>query len=235
MNFLALVKRLSQEADFAGSGPDSVSGQTGEHGQLVDWVSQAYIEIQNRHGGRWRWLKREFVLFTQAQKENYKFSECTDIGETQPINRFADWHINDEYDPPRVFKSSSGIGTETWMVPLNLSDFRLIYRIGTRPEGAPIHITVDNQDQLVVGPEPDDVYVINGWYWRGPQVLDEDDDVPEMPSQFHMLIVYYALEHYAYKYVAQEHLNKFIRHGRQMLRQLEANYGPQVRLAGPWA
>lgn len=228
--FLNLCKSLAQECSIAGS-PTSVESQTGELKQVVDWIVQSYIEIQNR--GQWRWLKREFQLSTVAGTDRYAFSSATDAG--NPIDRFTAWYVHDLEDPARIYKTSDGVGGETYLHWLELEWFRGIHKIGTQNNQRPLHVTVDNQDNLLLGPKPDDVYTVTGWYWRGPQVLAEDGEVPEMPLQYHQLIVYHAMEHYAFKYVAQEHLEHARTLGRRMLRNLEKTQGPKINLAGPMA
>lgn len=229
--FLNLTKSLCRECGISGTGPISVQGQAGELLQVVEWVIQSYIEIQNRT--QWRWLKRPFQFQTTASDGDYAYTDVTDTLEGAPIDRFTGWCLNDDDDPPKIYKTATGVSDQVWLTWLDLASFRSIHRIGTQTDQRPRHVAVNNQDALLLGPLPDDDYTVTGWYWRGPQVLATNDEVPEMPSQFHQLIVYYAMEHYAYKYVAQEHLERARVMGRRMLRNLEATQAPRICVAGP--
>lgn len=229
MNYLELCQTFARETGISTSGPSSVTGQIGEFISVIDWVQQAYIDIQLRHP--WKWLRREFTLQTTDGDGVYAFSDCTDADGT--LTRFDRWLINDLHDPPKIYQGSAA--GETFLSYVDHADFRVVYQIGAQRtnESQPIHITADEQDRLLLGPIPNGQYTVTGWYFRSPQVLAENDDVPEMPAHFHRLIVLYALEHYGYKYVAQEALERSFRQGRRMLRQLEATQAPRIRLCGP--
>ena len=49
MNFLSLCQRLRSEARIPGTGPSSVTGQTGELAKIVEWITTAYEDIQANH------------------------------------------------------------------------------------------------------------------------------------------------------------------------------------------
>lgn len=221
--FLELVKSLRQECGIAGTGPTTVTGQVGELKQLVDWTADAYTEIQGRHGGKWRWLHREFTLPTVASTSAYAYTSATDVVASAAVDRFTAWSVADREDPPKIYLTASGVSAERWLIHADWSWFRSIYKIGTAVEGAPVHVSIDTQDKLVFGPVPDAVYTVTGYYWRGPQTLDSDADEPEMPSQFHKLIVYKAMEKYAGFNSAPEVMIRAKNEGTPLMRQLEAN------------
>ncbi len=45
MNFLSLCQRLRSEARIPGTGPSSVTGQTGELAKIVEWITTAYAVV----------------------------------------------------------------------------------------------------------------------------------------------------------------------------------------------
>lgn len=234
--FLQLVKSLRQECGIAGTGPTTVTSQVGELKQLVDWTADAYTEIQNRHGGHWRWLLREFTLPTVASTAAYAYTDANDVLTATAIDRFTAWRVNDRDDPPKIYLTSAGVSGQRWMVYADWSWFRSVYKIGTATEGYPHHISIDPQDNLVFGQVPDAAYTVTGHYWRGPQTLSVDADEPEMPSQFHKLIVYKAMEKYAGYNSAPEVMIRAKNEGTPMMRQLEANQLLRgFRRAGPMA
>ncbi|WP_027854698.1 hypothetical protein [Marinobacterium litorale] len=232
MNFLQLVQRYRQETGYASTGPTTVVGQTGDHAKAVDWVSSAYVELQNRL--RWRWLRRRFTLTTASGTKRYVYSDCTDVVANEAIDRFREWII-DRRNQMLCYLQSSGESAEYWVTPISWEQYRQIYLIGSTPNGPPAHVAVDPSNNLVLGPTPNDVYVLSGEYHRGSQVLAADDDTPEMPSDYHMLIVYAAMMDYGYYEVANEVLGRGREKHRRLLRQLEASQAPKIRMAGPLA
>lgn len=46
MTYLELVQRLYREASLAGQAPVAVTGQTGMKAKLLDWIGDAWLEVQ---------------------------------------------------------------------------------------------------------------------------------------------------------------------------------------------
>ena len=232
--FIQGVQKLATECGLASS-PSTVVSQTGEFARLVEWYKDAYIDIQNRHQDGWRWLRHSFTLTTSASDDAYTYSDCTDSTSASAISRFGCWKLHDPYDPPKIYLSSAGVGSERWLIWLPWEDFKLIYKIGSQSTttGQPAHITVDPQNNILLGPSPNDVYVVTGDYYRSAQELSVDADEPEMPSQFHNLITWAAMMDYGNYEVAQEVLNRGHKKYRSMLRKLEANQLTSMRIGGP--
>lgn len=235
MNLLELCQSAAREVGIAGVGPLTAVGQTGEYGDVVRWVVDSYIEIQNRNSGHWRWLKREFTFQTVADQSAYAWPAINDVREAAVIDRFNQWYVSDFRNPPKIYLTSAGIGTERWLSKTAWESFRSVYRAGTQNSQAPAHISINDQDELVLGPSPGDIYTVSGEYYRGPQVLALDADIPEMPTQFHKLIVWYAIENYGYKEAAGEVLARAQMKVKSQMRQLESNQLARMRKAGPLA
>ena len=70
MNYLGMVQRLRQETGYSETGPSAVTGQTGMHARAVDWIADAYTEIQNRD--YWRWMRKEFTLTTNSGDRDWE-------------------------------------------------------------------------------------------------------------------------------------------------------------------
>ena len=70
MNNLQLCQRLRQEAGIAGNGPATTVDQPGELGRIVNWISQAYEDIQNNDLA-WRFLRWTFTLPLTYQQSTY--------------------------------------------------------------------------------------------------------------------------------------------------------------------
>lgn len=234
MTYLTGVQALGYEADLA-SVPGTVVSQTGEYAALCRWYRDAWIEIQNAHDSNWRWMRHTAKVSTVAGTDTYAYGTLTDQTTLAAITRFKRWIADNDEDPPKIYLTSAGVGTETWLSYMPWDDFKAIYRIGTQNNGFPAHITVDPQNRIVLGPKPNDIYVLTLDYIRSAQVLSADADVPELPTDYHLLIVYRALEKYAFRESAPELLARAEKEAKRMMRQLEKNQLEPLRQCGPLA
>lgn len=234
MTFLQLVQRLRQETAYADSGPSAVTSQTGAHLRAVNWVIEAWNEIQNRHAN-WRWLRADFTFNTSASTEEYAYGSVTDVAASAVITRFKSWLIKDPRNPPRCYLTASGVGVGYFLTYIPWEQYRVLYQIGTQSEGAPCHITVAPNNKLMLGPVPDDTYTIEGEYQKSAQVLAADGDTPECHANYHMLIVYRAMEDSGYFENGSDILQRSSVKSRRLMRQLEADQLPMIRAAGPMA
>lgn len=235
--FLQLCKDTCRECGVAG-GEDAISAvanQDGELGRLVGWVKQSWTEIQREHRSNWRWMRVGFTVNTVADDDTYAYTDCTDVLASTPIARFARWRFNDRNDPPKIYLTSSGVGTQTWLTVADWDDFKGIYRIGTQNSGYPAFIAVDPQNNLVLGPKPNGIYTVTGDFIRSAQVLAADADIPEMPSDFHDLIVYRAMQKYGFFESAPEVLARGREQEGLLMGQLRQDQLPSFRQAGPMA
>ena len=235
MNFLALAQKVYQECKFpsgTAARPTAVTGQSGQLKRIVDWTADAYKELQRLHPN-WRWMRRAFTLNTVLGDGIYAFGDATDVDVGVAISRFSRWWLNDLYDQPKSYLSSSGVSVEYRLIWLPWESFKYLYRIGTQNNGKPVHISVDPQNNLVLGPKPDGVYVVSGDFQRGVQVLAADGDTPDMPADYHDLIVYYAMEKYGANAVAAETFARARLEAHRSLRALELNQLPDICIAPP--
>lgn len=235
--FLQLCQATSLECGVAGGDtvPSAVTNQTGELDRIVSWVKNAWVEIQNRNNSNWRWMRVGFTVNTVADDDSYAYTDCTDALTSIAIARFKRWRFTDSHDPAKIYLTSSGVGTQTWLTYLDWDDFKAIYRIGTQNSGFPAHISIDPQNKLVLGPKPNGIYTVTGDFVRSAQVLAADATEPEMPSDFHNLIVYEAMQRYGYFESAPEVLSRGKELAGPLRRQLELDQLPMMRLRGPMA
>lgn len=238
--FLEICQRVAREVgiDSTGDYPTAVLSQTGDLLDVVHWVIDAWEDLQNMHGGRWRWLRRKFTLETVASDGEYAYGDCDDVRAAASIDRFKAWRLNDVRQPPTIYLKSSGASTQGYMIWASWERFNQVYEIGNQSDSFPRYITVDPQDNIVIGAKPNAVYVITGEYNRGPQIFDitgDGTDVPELPVGFHRLISYYAIERYGFKEAAPEVIATAKEFGGPMLRDLEINQLPSFRKGGPLA
>jgi len=238
VELLDLVQSLHYEAKLPGSPPDSVSGQSGRAADLVRWAIEAYNDIQREKDSRWKWLRGDWTLDTTADDSIYAPTDCTDVADDSAISRFLAWDLDDE-SRPFIYLTSDTVSTERELpIADHWNDFRSLYVKATHTAAAPSQMAVDHADNLHFGPTPDAVYTVTGNYWKSIQRLAADADEPEMPANFHMLIVYRALLKYAYNVVGQEILARARTEGAPIYDALVENqwYGRfRIRLPGPLA
>lgn len=238
--YLELVQDLCIEAQIPGGAAavsSDLNGQTGQIARLAHWVKTSYTELQRRNSGHWDWLRRDFTLSLSSGTQGYAYTAATDVDAGGSISRFNEWYVKDEHNPPKIYLTASGQGTERWLNYLTWSHFQTLYNIATRENSYPVHLSIDPRQKLVFGPTPDDTYTVSGEFFRAPQVLDitDDDDTPEMPEQYHDLIVYMALYKHGFYESAPEIIQYADMMSRKLLRQLETGQHPVISLAGPMA
>lgn len=237
--YLQLCQALKRECGIAGptATPATVVGQTGVLEKVVNWVDASHRDIQLK-SATWRWMRKPFTLATVPGTDAYAYGTCTDVEATGAIARFSSWWAQDTDFPFTCYLPADGIGTQQRLIYLPLARFNALYRFGPQQllTGRPVHVSVDNSDRLLFGPNPDAIYTIGGEFQRGPQILTADSDTPDMPDRFQDLIVYYAMQRYAANAVAAEVLARANLEGNRILRALELSQLPTAwGMAAPLA
>jgi len=204
VNLLALVQSLHNEGRQPGSAPTAVAAQTGRAADLVRWTIEAYNDIQRELDGKWKWLYKEWHVDTVASTPSYATGAITDTAAAAVIDRFRAWDYDEDL-PWFIYLSSAGVATENELGMEDWPEFRSLYVKGTHTAGFPGLVAIDpKDDKIYLGPTPDAVYRVGGNYWKSNQALAADADIPEMPSDYHMMIVYRAMVKYAYNAVAPD-------------------------------
>lgn len=196
MNFLALCQRTREKCGISGVGPSTVLNQTGEMLRVVNWVNEAWVDIQNAQPS-WDWMRSEFSLPTVANKQAYAPVTDATILDTvtgTPITAFNSWRP----ETLRVYDPALGLANEQFMLPWDYDRFRNFYGYAVQPPGRPVCFSIRPRDKaLLLGNTPDGVYTVRGEYQRDAQPMAADTDVPSLPSEYHMAIVYGAMMKYA--------------------------------------
>jgi len=228
MTFLELCKRTAAEAgvSHATPAPTTVVGQTGELQRIIEWVNSAYESIQNSHA-IWKFLRFGFTVQTVVNQDAYVFSACTDTTLTTAIVNFGSW-VRDSF---KIFQVSVADEGEVPYMPYE--SWRLYYRMGTQVANRPQYATILPDDKIGLGPKPNLIYTFSGDYYRSPKKMAVDGDIPLMPAQYHMAIVWAALMLYAgheeagslYTHAQEEH--------RKIYSALKLNQLPPIVMAGP--
>ena len=228
MDLITLVQTLHRECRLSGSAPTAVTGLSGRAADLLRWTIEAYNDIQRDKDGQWKWLRKDWQVDTVADTQSYLPGAVTDVEDSAVISRFRAWDLNEE-TPPFIYLVSDGKQNESELNVRHWSDFRRQFVRATHTSSAPTVISASPDDKLYFGPTPSGVYRATGSYWRSNQTLAADADVPEMPADYHMLIVWQAIQDYGYTIVAQDILARAATKGAPLYEALTNNqwYGKQ--------
>ena len=182
--FLELSVSLRQEAGLSGTGPSSVTGQTGMDKKCVDWINDSWYEIQSAHTD-WKFLwQNDGLVNTVANQRAYDLA-----GLGFDINYII------RQSPRRRITGEPG--SDMWLVWYEYEDFRQTFLFGPTRYGIPNSVTIDPSGQMLLDPVPNQAYEVFFEYYAAPAFMAANTDVPTMPVKFHKAIVYRALMKYA--------------------------------------
>jgi hypothetical protein len=227
MTYLQLCNRLKLETGTGGNDLTTVLNLRGDLKRLVNWVSQAYVDIQNERDD-WQFLRVSTTFNTVAGKQSYSL---TGGPPDMSITDFASWR-NESF---RAYLLSAGIPTEIILTQYyDYSVFRDFYMLGSRRlvTGRPLYWTIAPDKSIVLGFTPNDIYVVTGEYYRTPQVLENNSDQPLVPSRYQMAIVYKAMEKYGLYNVANEQIEAGRQGYKRMLNSMVFDQTPMVGMGG---
>lgn len=231
MNYLQLAQRLSVECGVAGTGPAAVTGQSGMNQKLVNWVNDAWLEIQGMHDN-WNWMREPFAFNTVAGTGNYDPNTTTNTVTGSLLTDLRYWWP----DTFRCQKVSIGVQDEQWLVEWEYQVFRNTYRFNVQVNGRPVVFAImPNDKKVMLGQIPDDTYQISGEYQTLPVSMSAATDTPAMPSHLHMVIVYKAMQFYGLYEAAPEVLSKGNTEFSRLMNQLEREQLPGMYLGNPLA
>lgn len=186
MNFLDLVRAVYEEAGVSGQPPSDVNAATGEAKRIVRWVKEAYRQIQLQ-SLTWKWMMASGSVTTTTGVNTYAVSSFSGT------SRHRAWIPKSA----RIYKQSVGTADQTPLLYLSYEDWQAAYQLGAQSNGRPIHFTIGPNNTILLGPSPDDQYVVTIDFYKSVHELVSNTDVPELPPDYHYAIVYRALMKYA--------------------------------------
>lgn len=234
--FLGLVQRLSIEAGCpgsTGSGPSTTIGQVGEFGRLVNWINDAWLDIQAMHTD-WGWLRTNASLVTVAGQASYPMAQISNALGVPGLTDFGKWDTS----TGRNYVTASGTASEVYMDEISYDEWRDMYAYGAlrQTQTRSIQFAIAPADKSVVlGPYPAAGYTFTMDYFRAPSYMSLDTDVPLIPAQFRMAIVYRALQFYGTWEKDEGVIAQAKAECDRKLRQMNADYLPQMTTGLPIA
>jgi len=240
MNLLQAVQKTAVNCDVVDK-PSEIIGTADQQGDLyriVDWCIDAWTELQSSKR-TWRFMRSRFTINTVADTSEYAYGAFTDVLAGALISRFRNWFVDNPQNPPKAYRTSSGIGTQYYMRFQAWNDFQALYQMGNQNPGQPQIITVDPQNNIVVWPTPNDDYTITGDYHKSPQLLSADDDgdteFADMPAMFHTVVMYDAMRKYGTTEGAEEVILRANTEGAALKRDLDRDQLPRFEEGSPLA
>lgn len=189
MNFLQLCQETARDCGTVAGVPNITTtvGAQGRVLQVVGWVRDAYIDIQNERND-WLWMRRTFEAPLTIDQIAYTPAEMgiTNFGSWLHDIPAEGWRNISLYPAGEPEKES-----EITEIPYQW--FRERYQRGVHDHNQPTDWAVDPQGNILFGNKPDAAYVVRGEYRQSPQELTVDADIPEMPTAYHRLIIAEAI------------------------------------------
>jgi hypothetical protein len=178
MNFLELVKKAWEKAGQSGEGPASVASAVGHQKRFVNWVRDAWTEIQ-QESSEWSFLKADKVCALVAGQDSFTLAELalTDLQDILAIYIL----VNGKYQPVKLIRSPSSASN---ILQQN------------KTAGCPLVCYFAN-DAFTFDSVPDAAYQIKIHYLRLPQELAANADVPICNASYHSAIWWRAVKSYA--------------------------------------
>lgn len=216
MTFLELCQRLHQETAVSGSGPAAVTGRQGIEKRIVDWVNSAWMEIQRKHRD-WLFMRKQFEFSTVAGVAEYSATSVN-----LPV---AAWDLS-------TITCRRTDGDEALLEPVYYPDYQRYLAIGTQRNARPSRVAVSSAKALLLWQIPDDVYAIRGSYFAQPSLMENNEDVPAMPEQYHEAIVFLAMQYYGRGEAASEVLVDGMSRYKSIMSMMEVEQLPEVEFGG---
>jgi hypothetical protein len=210
VNYLTLCQETIGDTGIAGGDPlaiDTVVGQTGRLGDVVRYVRNACVEIDNLWKD-WKYLWFEHTSGVLATSSNAPPGPAFSV---QQWDRSTFW-LDKFTGSPKQLKY------EEWTTFRN--------RGSTLQTARPTIISVRPDNTLRVNSNCDQDRPFAAEGWRQPVLLAADADVPLMPENFHRIIVARAQIFYANRHDAPEVLEGAEAEYMDMLDKLQSAQCP---------
>lgn len=234
MNLLQLAQSLQTECGVSGTLTTTV-GQIGSLGRLVTWINQAFLEVQTVHDD-WFFMRSSALLGAGCSFPTtlggYRYPLGTGANTCGvPVANFGKWAKKSF----RNYTTGNNFLDEIFMDDIDFDVWRDGYMYGAMREQntRPVAIAFGPDESICVGPPSNGNYTIYGDYFSAPTQMALDSDVPtNLPVQQHMIIVYKAMQKYAYYESAPEVKARADAGYAELLGQLEALKLPEMAVVG---
>lgn len=226
---LDLVKKLARESGTVS--PSQITTIEGtisdDHvADLLDWIIDANFEIE-KLSDDWRFRMREGTVEIEADRTDYPLAAYLGddyfkkvVPYKHPWHR-SHIHVGEKRQPIHF------VPYRQWMGDY---DRRLV----TTSKDKPVAFTVLPNEEIRIYPMPDQAYTLNFNYIRRPLRLDAKDVCePAMPQEHRLVIIYWALRHYAFYDEASQRMQTVQIELEQALMDLRNDQMPPLQVSTP--
>jgi hypothetical protein len=243
MTFLQLCQRACVECGVASgrailSALPTTVGATGSLGRVVNWVGDAWADIQTDHDD-WDWMRSSNLLGggvtvqTLAGQASYPLGTGAGMVGVA-VDSFGKW----DRATFRSYATAVGFTGEDFLEEIPFDTWRDTYMFGAQRtvQTRPVVVAVGPDQSLNLGPPPNGLYTVTADYFVAPSVMVLDTDIPlGLPTRFHMLIVYRAMMKYAGYESAPEVYQRGSEESARMRAQLMAVRAQRIGFGGALA
>lgn len=222
MTALELLGTLRVKCGVSGSTPTTVVGLIGEMARLFDYINEAWLEIQSLHKD-WNFLRQPVTFNAQADQATYTAAEMN-------IASFGRLR-NDSFTIYPTGKPERE--EDLTFIPYDEFRRRFQFGRGRTETGPPKYFTSTPQGSFVLGPIPNAVYRVHGEAFARPTRFTSNTDRPAMPPEFHMAIVYKAMQFYGLYEAAPEVHGDGVENYNRYIARLAADQLPQIEFGPP--
>jgi hypothetical protein len=223
--FLQLCQQAHYEARVGGSGPSAVTAQTGRNADFVRWVLKAHEAIQLLHDD-WTFDWDSDIFSMVANQEAY--DPEADFAVTGGIRDMSREGVY-------AYDSTLGLSSRAWLTYMPWETFRYL-TVPEVPGNMMTHFTLrpDGYVQYYPTPNSANLRAVHEFY-RQPEVLAANTDVPRMPPQFHDAIVWRAVMLYADSLKDSFRYNTAKGEYDAIIDRMEMRCRPKIQIGGPLA
>lgn len=234
MEYIELVKRAIRYSGARIDAPSSVSTATGLAADFVDYVNDAYRDIQmERPEWYFRMMPRELEISEQLLDKGQKVKPSDIQAPASPSWNFVALYDIFIKESDKADDQPSSITFIPWNNCHNRwgrSEAQLDTNEALEIKGRPQRFTIAPNGEMWLNPIPDKSYVM---HFMGPnkvQKLCDDCDQPYMPEEYHDMIVWRAVRDYAMYQQDAAMMEKARIRYLPLKKSLDAEYLPQITL-----
>lgn len=213
-----MCARVKVESGRSGAPITSLTTLAGDDARILNWTRDAWDELQRRPH-RWAWMRRELsgpcVIGQRAYLAEEIDLEATDFDEWFPPAE-PDYEVTADGMPLR------------W---LPWEKFRAAFELRAHEPGPVQYYSFAPDKRLYLGPTPADARLIRASYYKRATELVEAEDEPDMPSKFHIILVWRALMELASFDAAPEVYSRALVNFNNVDHELVSDQGPKVTIA----
>lgn len=226
--YLDLVQRSCEDCGI-NAYPATVLGNVGQALNFCNWVNQSWIEVQSKYTD-WSWKRvTPGVSFVTVAGQNYYTPSQAGVA----AGAVAQW----ARQTFRNYQTAVGPASEIFMEPVDYDAWRDGYLFGAlrTAQVRPFVFAIRPTDFALCLQTPLAGYTITGDYFSVPTPLVNDADLPDLPNQYIMAIVYRTMMFYGAYESAPDVYNDGKDKYNMVMNRLEKTRLKEVTGCGPLA